>query len=61
MNGNDILKLGYSRGVTVGLALRAANAAKAQRLSQDTILDELAKVLAAPDSYLSHEIYGPLA
>src|SRR5258707_3260277 len=61
MNGNDILKLGYSRGVTVGLALRSAKAAKAQRLAQDAILDELAKVLAAPDTYLTHEIYGLLA
>src|SRR5579871_5558685 len=61
MNGNDILRLGYSRGVTVGLALKAAKAAKAQRLSQDAILDELAKVLAAPDDYLSSEIYGSLA
>src|SRR5258707_2426397 len=61
MNGNEILKLGYPHGVTIGLALQAAKAAKAQRKSKDTILEELTRVLAAPDTYVNDEIYSPVA
>jgi tRNA-splicing ligase RtcB len=61
MNGNDILKVGYPRGVTIGLALQAAKEAKVQRKSKDTILEDLTRVLATPDAYVDDEIYGPVA
>src|SRR4051812_42415147 len=61
MNGNDILKLGYPRGVAIGLALKAAQAAKASHVNKRTILEELANVLATPEAYADHAIYGPVA
>jgi tRNA-splicing ligase RtcB len=62
MNGHEVLNLGYPRGVTIGLALKAAETAKKQlKLNRQKVLDELAKVLASPESYVSDEIFGPVA
>lgn len=61
MNGNEILKLGYPRGVAIGLALKAARAAKANHVRKADILNELANVLATPDNYLTDETYGAVA
>ena len=61
MNGNDIKKLGYPEGVSVGLALKAAQLAKTQKRSKTTILEDLANVLADPDSYTQDELYGQVA
>jgi tRNA-splicing ligase RtcB len=61
MNGNDILKLGYPRGVAIGLALKAAQVAKASHVNKRTVLEDLANVLATPEAYANHAIYGPVA
>jgi tRNA-splicing ligase RtcB len=61
MDGNTILQLGYPPGKAVGLALRAAEQAQAEGISEADVLDELADVLAAPEDYAGDPIYGPLA
>jgi tRNA-splicing ligase RtcB (3'-phosphate/5'-hydroxy nucleic acid ligase) len=62
MNGHEVLKLGYPRGVMIGLALKAAELAKKQQhLNKAEVLDELAKVLAAPESYVENEVFSNLA
>ena len=57
MNGNDILKLGYPRGVAIGLALKAAQVAKASHVNKRTILEELASVLATPEEMLQRIMF----
>src|SRR5258707_9376201 len=61
MNGHEILKLGYPRGVAIGLALKAAQAAKAANVNKRSVLEELASVLANPEAFAGHAIYGPVA
>jgi tRNA-splicing ligase RtcB len=61
MDGNDILRLGYRPGKIIGLALRAADAARAGGATDDDILSDLADVLNAPADYLEDPIYGRVA
>lgn len=61
MNGKDILKLGYSPGKVVGLALAAAESAQAAGASEADIQGTLVNVLSLPDSYKGDPIYGPVA
>jgi tRNA-splicing ligase RtcB len=61
MNGSDILKLGYSPGKVVGLALAAAEAALAAGASEEDVRGTLVNVLNLPDSYKDDPIYGPVA
>ena len=61
MDGNDILRLGYRPGKVIGLALHAADAARADGATDDDILSDLADVLNAPADYLDDPVYGPVA
>lgn len=61
MDGNDIIQLGYRPGVVIGLALQAAEQARAAGETEDDILSALADVIAAPVDYLEDPIYGPVA
>jgi tRNA-splicing ligase RtcB len=61
MNGNDILKLGYSPGKVVGLALAAAESAQAAGASETDVRGTLVNILSLPDSYKDDPIYGPVA
>ncbi len=61
MDGNDLLRLGYRPGKIIGLALHAADAARADGAADDDILSDLADVLNAPADYLEDPIYGRVA
>ncbi len=61
INGNDILQLGYPQGKPIGLALKAAQQALAEGLSEEEALNELADVLNAPQDFLQDPLYGKLA
>jgi len=61
MDGNDILRLGYPSGKVIGLALRAAEAARAEGVTDEDVLGDLAAVLNAPDSFLDDPVYGRVA
>jgi tRNA-splicing ligase RtcB len=61
MDGNDILRLGYRPGKIIGLALHAADAARADGATDDDILSDLADVLNAPADYLDDPVYGRVA
>jgi tRNA-splicing ligase RtcB len=61
MDGNDILRLGYRPGKMIGLALKAADAARATGAADDDILSDLADVLNAPTDYLEDPVYGRVA
>jgi tRNA-splicing ligase RtcB len=61
MDGNDILRLGYRPGKIIGLALHAADAARAGGATDDDILSDLADVPNAPADYLDDPVYGRVA
>ncbi|SFC19195.1 tRNA-splicing ligase RtcB [Parapedobacter composti] len=59
INSEDLMALGYTPGRAFGVALRTAG--KHQRLGKETLLAQLADVLAAPEAYAAHAVYGKLA
>ncbi len=61
MDGNDILRLGFMPGKTVGLALKAAKEARVMQRSDEHIQNDLRDVLNAPDQYLNDLLYGDVA
>ena len=61
MDGDDLLRLGYHPGKIIGLALHAADAARADGAADDDILSDLADVLHAPADYLEDPVYGRVA
>src|SRR5947209_5898882 len=61
MDGNDILRLGYMPGRSVGLALKAVKAARAMNRSDEHIQSDLLDVLHAPQNYADDLLYGDLA
>ncbi len=61
MNGNDLIRIGYQSGLTLGLALKAAKAAHASGIPNKAIKDSLGDLLKAPDGYINDPFYGPVA
>jgi tRNA-splicing ligase RtcB len=61
MNGHDVINLGYPSGKAVGLALKAAEDAKALGASDSEIANALVKVLNAPGDYVDDPVYKTLA
>lgn len=61
MNGNDLQKLGYKPGKTIGLALNAARQAQADGVTEEEIRQALAAVLAAPEEHTEDGPYKALA
>jgi len=61
MNGNDLLRIGYKSGKSLGLALKAAKAAHQTDVSNKTIRETLVRVLAEPERYAEDPTYGETA
>jgi tRNA-splicing ligase RtcB len=61
MDGNDLLRLGFMPGKTVGLALKASKAAKAMNRSHEHIQSDLLQVLNMPENYREDLLYGDIA
>ncbi len=61
MNGNELQRMGYQSGKSLGLALKAFKAARANDIPHSTIREALGNVLNAPDSYVDDPLYGDVA
>jgi tRNA-splicing ligase RtcB len=60
ISGKDLIERGWSQGRPIGLALAAAEILRSAGMDDDSILRELEKVRAAPDS-ATHDALEPLA
>jgi tRNA-splicing ligase RtcB len=61
MDGNDIMRLGYKPGKSVGTALKAAKSAIRAGTPEEIVKTTLTSVLADPTAYVEDPIYGTLA
>lgn len=59
INSEELMALGYTPGRAFGVALRTAN--KHEHLGKELLLAQLADVLAKPDAFATHAVYGKLA
>src|SRR5262245_32263848 len=61
MDGNDLLRLGYMPGKTLGIALKAAKALVVSGATEADALSRVANVLNSPDDYIEDPAFGPVA
>jgi tRNA-splicing ligase RtcB len=59
INGNDLIALGYEQGPTLGIALKINR--KRNGFTREEMLHHYKNVLAAPETYLDHKVFGKLA
>lgn len=59
VNSEALMALGYTPGRAFGVALRTVK--KHAHLGNERLLAQLADVLAKPDAFASHAVYGKLA
>jgi tRNA-splicing ligase RtcB (3'-phosphate/5'-hydroxy nucleic acid ligase) len=61
MNGNDLMRLGYPSGKSLGLALEVAKKARRDGVKSKDILDMLTRVLKAPEYFTEDATYSAVA
>lgn len=60
MNGHDLIRMGIPHGPAVGVALGIAEAARAAGTDEGAIRAELGAVVADPETWRDHAVYGEL-
>ena len=59
INGNDLIALGYEQGLILGIALKINK--KRNGYKREEMLAFYKNILATPEAYLEHSVFGKLA
>jgi tRNA-splicing ligase RtcB (3'-phosphate/5'-hydroxy nucleic acid ligase) len=59
INGNDLIALGYTEGAILGIALKINRGRNG--FNREQMIEHYAAVLASPENYLDHKVFGKLA
>ena len=59
INGNELIAIGYKEGIILGVALKINK--KRNGFNKEEMLEYYKNVLAKPEAYLEHKVFGKLA